>query len=311
MHDLAQLRALHAVAKCGSIGAAADALHITTSAVSQRLAKLERQVGQQLLEKHGRGIRLTDAAQLLVDYIERILLLVGEAEATLDGHRGSVVGKLSVAAFPTAARGLIPATLSSLRMKYPDLRVEFSELEPEDSIPLVVRGDVDLTVVQDWFNTPLSVPDVLLKAGLLDDIADIALPIGHPLAERDVIDLNELMNEMWVTWSTGSGCHNWLLQILQERGGHPDIAHTAAEYATQLALVAGGNGVAIATRLGRDRVPPGVRIVQVRPLLSRHVYALWRTEAARRPAIRAVVEALSTAAAMHQSSSEVSKQLAG
>lgn len=297
MHDLEQLRALHAVARNGSISGAADALHVTISAVSQRLAKLEREVGQPLLERHGRSVRLTDSARLLVGYIEQILLLMGEAEAALEGQKGAVAGTLSIAAFPTAARGLVSGTLRGLREDYPNLRVEFTELEPEESLPRVVRGDVDIAVVQDWFTSPLQIPDVLMKEHLLDDVTDVALPAGHPLADRETVDLSELANDPWVTWSVGQMCHNWLLDTIREHGVQPRIAHTAAEYATQLALVAGGNGVAMIPRLGRDSTPSGVRIVRVEPVLSRQVFALWRNEAVRRPAIRAAVEALVTAAA--------------
>src|SRR5690348_11387683 len=112
MLDLERLRALQAVSKHGSVRAAAEALHVTTSAVSQQLAKLERETGQQLLERQGRGVRLTDAAELLVSHADRILSLVEEARADLEAHRGAVVGEVWVAAFPTAVRGLIPGALA-------------------------------------------------------------------------------------------------------------------------------------------------------------------------------------------------------
>ena len=70
----------------------------------------------------------------------------------------------------------------------------------------------------------------------------------------------------------------------------------ACEHATQVALVAAGLGAAIIPRLGRDVLPPGVRIVRVKPSLTRHVYALWRTDASRRPGIRATVEAFQASA---------------
>src|SRR3569833_4395131 len=73
MLDLDRLRALSAVATYGSVSAAADVLHVTTSAVSQQVAKLERETGQKLLERNGRGVRLTDAAELLASHAERIL----------------------------------------------------------------------------------------------------------------------------------------------------------------------------------------------------------------------------------------------
>ncbi|HEU5110997.1 MAG TPA: LysR family transcriptional regulator, partial [Micromonosporaceae bacterium] len=176
MFELGPLRALHAVARTGSIHAAAQALHLTNSAVSQRLTKLERDVGQVLLERHGRGVRLTDAARLLVDHAEQILSLVDTAQAALEHHRGAVTGRMSIAAFATAGRGLLPRALADLREHHPQLQLEFHELEPDVSIPLVLRGDLDLAIAQDWFNVPLELSAEVRRAGLLDDVLDLALP---------------------------------------------------------------------------------------------------------------------------------------
>lgn len=292
MIDLSLLHALHAVHKCGSLSGAAETLHITTSAVSQRITKLERETGQPMIERLSRGVRLTDAAVLLVGYADRILSLVDEAEATLDGHRGAIAGRLSIVGFSTAVRGLLPSAVSAMRERHPNLLLEVSEDEPDVSVTRLVRGDVDLALVQDWFNAPLDLPDGLLKAPLLDDVADVALPEAHPLAQRHTLDLDELVGENWITWTPGTICHDWLLHTFKGRGVEPRVVHTAAEYPTQLALVAAGLGVCVIPRLGRESVPPGVSISGVRPLLSRHVYAIWRRESARRPAIRATVDAL-------------------
>jgi DNA-binding transcriptional LysR family regulator len=296
MLDLDRLRALSAVATYGSVSAAADVLHVTTSAVSQQVAKLERETGQKLLERNGRGVRLTDAAELLAGHAERILAMVEEAESDLEAQRGEVVGELAVAAFPTAARGLVPMALHTLGLKHPRLRVCLREQEPHAAVPLAVRGEIDLGIVQDWFNVPLAIPDGLVKSSLVDDVADVALPAGHPLAERSVVDLGELHDDSWIAQSPGAICRDWLVHTLRSAGLEPRIAHTADEYATQLALVAVGLGAAIVPRLGRCDVPYGVRIVPVRPALTRHVYAIWRAEAARRPAIQAAVTALRASA---------------
>ncbi|WP_083982684.1 LysR family transcriptional regulator [Actinomadura hibisca] len=296
MLDIPLLHALHAVHEHGSLSGAAETLHITTSAVSQRITKLERETGQRMIERLGRGVRLTDAAVLLVGYADRILSLVNEAEATLDGHRGAIAGRLSIAGFSTAVRGLLPPAIVALRERHPSLRLEVCEHEPDVSLPRLVRGDVDIAVVQDWFNAPLDLPDGLMKAPLLDDVADVALPAGHPLAQRHTLELDELAGENWITWTPGSVCHDWLMQTLRARGVEPRVVHTAADYSTQLALVASGLGICVIPRLGRDMVPPGVAVSGVRPLLSRHVYAVWRRESARRPAIRAAVDALVTTA---------------
>lgn len=292
MLSLDRLRILHAIDVHGSVSAAADVLHVTTSAISQQMGKLERETGQQLLAKNGRGVRLTDAGRLLSGHAARILSMVELAHSDLEAHRGAVVGALTVGAFPTAARGLFPQVLAALRAGHPQLRPHLQEMEPDESIPRLIRGDIDLAVVLDWYNKPLPLPDGLAKASLLDDVADVAVPAGHPLADRPTAALEDFADDEWIAWPAGEFCHDWLLFTLRGKGVEPRIAHAAEEHHTQLALVAAGLGVAVTPRLGRGAVPDGVRIVPVRHTMNRHIYAAWRVDANRRPSIRAVVEAL-------------------
>ncbi|HEY6555109.1 MAG TPA: LysR substrate-binding domain-containing protein [Vicinamibacteria bacterium] len=296
MLSLERLRTLHAVATHGSLNAAAQFLNVTTSAVSQAISKLEEEVGEQLLERRGRGVGLTDAATLLSAHAARALSMLAEAEAELDARRGQVAGQLTVGAFATGARGLAPAVLRLMNEAHPDLLITLHEMEPDRSIPLLDRGVVDLVVAQDWANAPLALPEGLVKAPLLDDVADIALPSGHRLAAHRTIALDDLAGEPWITWPSGSICHDWLMQTLRRHGHDPIVRHTAIEYATQLALVAAGLGASVLPRLGRGAVPAGVSVVGVTPALHRHVYAIWRADASRRTAITAAVEAFTLVA---------------
>ncbi|MER8060602.1 LysR family transcriptional regulator [Streptomyces sp. SID8366] len=296
MLNLERLRTLDALARHGSVSAAADALHVTTSAVSQQLGKLEREINQRLLAKNGRGVRLTDAGRLLSEHAARILSQVELAESDLEAHRGQVVGELRLSAFPTAARGLFPVALRALRAEHPGLRVRSSELEPEQGIAAVVRGDLDLAVVLDWYNKPMPVPDGLVKAPLLDDPAEVAMPAGHRLAGRAEVDLAEFAEDEWITWGEGEFCHEWLMFTLRSKGVEPIVGHRAGETHTQLQLVSAGLGVCIAPLLGRHPVPDGVVLVPLTQRVRRHVYVIWRADADRRPSIRAAVEALREAA---------------
>ncbi|MDX6352632.1 MAG: hypothetical protein QOF84_7422 [Streptomyces sp.] len=294
MLNLERLRILNAVSTYGSVSAAADVLHVTTSAISQQMSKLERETGQQLLAKNGRGVRLTDAGKLLSGHAGRILSLVELAHSDLEAHRGAPVGELRMGAFPTSVRGLFPQALLAMRKEYPKLRAMVQEMEPEPALVRLVRGDIDLAVVLDWYNKPMSLPGGLAKAPLLDDLADVVLPPGHPLADRAEVDLVELADDDWIAWPDGGFCHEWLLFTLRGNGVEPRIAHHAEEHHTVLALVAAGLGVAVAPRLGRGPLPEGVRAVPVRHTMRRHIYAVWRSDADRRPAIRVAVEALRT-----------------
>ncbi|MFF6812833.1 LysR family transcriptional regulator [Streptomyces sp. NPDC012403] len=295
MLNLERLRTLDALARHGSVSGAAEGLHITTSAVSQQMSKLEREVGQRLLAKNGRGVRLTDAGRLLAEHAARILSQVELAQSDLEAQRGQVAGELRVAAFPTAARGLFPVALRDLRERHPALRVRSREQEPEQGIRGVVRGDVDLAVVLDWYNKPMPLPDGLVKAPLLDDPADVALPAAHRFADRDEADLADFAEDEWITWGEGEFCHEWLMFTLRSKGIEPVIGHRAAESHTQLGLVAAGLGVCIVPLLGRDPLPDGVVTVPLRQRVRRHVFVVWRADADRRPSIRAAVQALRAA----------------
>lgn len=292
MMDLGRLRALYAVSSYGSVHQAAQVLHVTTSAVSQQIGKLEREVGQPLVERNGRGVRLTDAALLLADHAGRILAQVEEARSELEASRGTVRGHVTLAAFATAARGMAPAVLCALRDTYPELTVELRELEMDDSIPMLARGEVDIAIVNDWDTEPLPIADDIVRVPLLDDLFDLVLPAGHRLAGRPTVNLAEMDGEAWIGWTRSSICNKWLTRTLRELNIEPRIAHTVEDHATQMTLVAAGLGAAMLPRMGRPLPPADVRIVGVRPSLARHIYAITRQGAARRPAVRAVRDAL-------------------
>jgi DNA-binding transcriptional LysR family regulator len=290
--SLERLRVLHAVAVTGSVAGAAQALHVTTSAISQQMARLERETGQPLSERQGRGIRLTEAGLLLARNARRLLEHAEEVEATLAGYSGTVTGTITIAAFATAARGLLPGVLGDLRSRHPDLSVSLSEQEPHEAIPALSRGDLDIAVVQDWAGDTLSVPGGLSRLDLMDDCFDAALPADHPLAIRDSITVTELAADDWIAWSTGQICHDWLARTLRAEIAEPRILHTASEHSTQLALVAAGLGTALIPRLGREPAPPRIRFVPLDPPPTRHIFALWRASSAARPAIGATLKAL-------------------
>lgn len=290
--NLERLRALHALSEYGSVAAAAEALHLTPSAVSQQLAKLEREVGQGLLIRDGRGVRLTDPARRLADHACRVLVVLEEAQADLEESRGAVYGTLTIAAFATAARGLAPHLITAVGREHPQLVIRVSEQDPAESLPSLAHGTVDIAITQDWASARTVPPTNLAGTSLFDDLVDLAVPAGHPLARHETVDLHDLADERWISWREGSTCHGWLVSMLRASGIEPIIAHSVSEHPTQLALVAAGHGIGIVPRLGRGQVPPEVRILQLRPILARRVRAIWRSGADRRPAVAATLRAL-------------------
>lgn len=266
---------------------------MTSSALSQQLAKLEREIGQPLLARRGRGVQLTDAGKLLAERTAEIVDSINRAEAALQAQHGQVAGRLAIAAFATATRAFVPDALRRLSADHPLLHLESHEHEPVAAVPLLTHGDIDIAVIDEWFHTDPVVPEGIEAVHLLDDVADLALPTGHELAEADqVIDLRDCARENWISWRSGEFGRDWLSSELQQH--HPDLhfAHTAGEHQSILALVEAGLGIALMPRLGRGAVPDGVVIKALTPTITRRCFALWRTDTAQRPAIVAAVAAL-------------------
>ena len=286
MIDLGRLRALHAVASYGTVLAAGDALHCTPSAVSQQLAKLERETGATLIEKDGRRLRLTEAGLMLAAHAERVLAAVDEAEAALAAHRDTVVGRLTVAAFATACRALLPYALHRLESEHPQLSTGLIEVNPHQGLEMLHRGHADLAVLDDWPEAALRYPDGITRTELGHDVADLLVPEGHRLAGTTT--LAGLEKERWIATHAGDICHEWLIRVLP--GVRPDFH--VGEFATQLTLIAAGLGVAVIPRLARPPLPDGVRVVRVVPEPARQVVIAWREASAARPVIAAAVQAL-------------------
>lgn len=288
MIDLGRMRALHAVASYGTVLAAGEALRCTPSAVSQQLAKLERETGTTLVEKDGRRLRLTEAGRVLAAHAERLLAGVDEAEAALAAHRDTVTGRLTVAAFATACRALLPHALHRLETAHPQLATGLVEVNPHEGLDMLHRGHVDLAVLDDWPEAALRYPSGVTHVELGWDVADLIVPSGHRLT--GTARMAQTRDERWISAKVGDICHEWLLRVLP--GVRPDFH--VAEFETQLTLIAAGLGVAIVPRLARPSTLPGnVRVVRIKPEPRRRVVVAWREASAARPAIQAAVRALS------------------
>jgi DNA-binding transcriptional LysR family regulator len=292
MIDLGRLRALHAVSIYGSVGSAADALGYTPSAVSQQLAKLERETRTTLIEKRGRGIVLTDAARQLAATASQVLQLVEAAELTLEEQRGQAIGSLAIAAFPTATRGLLPAVLPRLMADHPALEFTVTETDPVEAVAAVSRGEIHIGIVHDWHNTPLAIPEEVSRVKLGSDPADVLVPATHRLAGKEFVRAEDLIGERWICQPPGSLCHEWLVRTMRRTGVQPEVAYFIAEYQTQLAMLAKGIGIGLLPRLGRGPLPEGVVALPLQPAPSRRLYAVWRTATSRRPAIAVTLAAL-------------------
>src|SRR5258708_26329373 len=196
MLNVTRLRLLHEVAVTGSMAAAAEFLSFTPSAISQQIAALERETDVTLIEKHGRGVRLTDAAQALVEHTELILNEIARAEADLDAVKHSQLGSLTIGAFPSSGPPHLPTAIRSFAERYPGVRIQLTELEPEQSLPMLQTGELDLAIASEYDLVPLTSKNNEQETLLRDPML-----VVHSCAWPELdgpADLAALRNERWI-----------------------------------------------------------------------------------------------------------------
>jgi DNA-binding transcriptional LysR family regulator len=298
MLDVRKLRVLREVESRGTIAAAADALQYTPSAVSQQLAALQAEAGVALLERVGRSVQLTDAGRRLVHHADEILSRLEEAEAELvtgDAVRGTV----RVSAFQTAALALLPRAIAELGERHPDLRIEYTEAEAEESLPLLAGGKLDLVLAEEYDYLPRPRDPRLRREGLGRDPILVALPESHPLARRGrPVPLGKLAAEPWSTGRSDTLFADMLVRACRGAGFEPDIQHRANDLKILLELVAAGHAVSLAPGLGNPGPIPGVTALPVAgQSLGRTIFTAVRASSARQPAVEALLAALRAGAA--------------
>jgi DNA-binding transcriptional LysR family regulator len=290
MLDLRRLRLLRELHERGTIAAVADALRFTPSAVSQQLAMLERETGVRLLERAGRGVRLTDPALVLVEHADALLARAALAEAELAAAAGTVSGRGRIAGFQSVAlRVALPAMLT-LASDAPGLRCELIEAEPEQALPALALGDVDLVLGDEWRHQPWRLPAGLQRHELFRDPVRLVLPAGHPATR-----LSELAGAAWTTGHAGMAWEEMTQRTCREHGGFdPDIRHRTNDANVSLALVARGLAVTLLPDLV---LPPGDPRFAVCPVpVDRGIFAVTRAADGARPSTRALLAAVRDAA---------------
>jgi DNA-binding transcriptional LysR family regulator len=300
MLELRRLRLLRELSERGTIAAVADALQFTPSAVSQQLAILEREVGVPLLERAGRGVRLTDPALVLVEHADALLERAALAEADLAAAAGTVTGRARIAGFQSVSLRLALPAMEVLAREAPRLRCELIEAEPEQALPALALGDMDLVLGDEWQHQPWRLPPGLKRHELLRDPVHLILPARHPAARRhkDAVPLAELADEAWTTGHLGMAWEELTQRTCREHGGFdPDIRHRTNDATVSLALVARGLAVTLLPDLVLPGRHPGIalRAIAEAPV-GRAIFAVTRASDAARPSTQALVAAVRNAA---------------
>jgi DNA-binding transcriptional LysR family regulator len=265
MLNVARLKVLREVAYRGSFSAAAEALSYTQSAISQQIATLEAETGMTLLERHPRGVSLTAAGQMLVGHAEGILAGLEAAEAALSEIAGLRGGRLRAASFPTAGATLMPLAIATFRGAYPDVELTLAEGEPEEIVPRLHAGELDIALLFEFAGESLQLGGDMTRVELLEDPMYLALPREHPLAAMERIKLEDLAGDAWVQTSRSSPCALHVVRSCHAAGFEPNVAFESDDYQTVQGLVAAGVGVALIPELALSVVREDVVIRALAP----------------------------------------------
>jgi DNA-binding transcriptional LysR family regulator len=298
MLNAARLRILKEVALRGSVSRAAEALSYTQSAVSQQLAALESEAGMALLERHPRGVSLTAAGQTLLVHADGILAGLEAAEEALAEIAGLRSGRLRMASFPTAGATLMPLAIATFRAAYPDIELTLAEAEPEELVPRLRAGELDLALLFEFEGQRvIGGKGELMRVELLEDPMHLALPAEHRLAERKRITLASLREEAWVQTSGASPCARHVVRVCHAAGFEPRVAFESDDYLTVQGLVAAGVGVALIPQLALSVVREDIVIRTLSPSPpGRSVIAAAQSGARLAPAAGAMLRFLGEAA---------------
>jgi molybdate transport repressor ModE-like protein len=247
MLDLRRLRILLEISERGSISAAAEALHYTQPAVSRQVARLEEELGVDLVERTPQGVVLTDAGRLLVRHAGDVLTRAARAEEEVRALADAQSRRIALGFFPSSAP-IVRAVIVAARAELPGIEISAREGEPADIEEGLAIGTLDLGLVFRDSSAPDGdgVDSGLVRTHLLDDAMHVALPVSHPLANAERVSMADLAGERW-----GSGrspdhpCSAMLTRALAASGAEASIAFEADDYGAVLELVAAGAGISL------------------------------------------------------------------
>ena len=294
MIDVRQLRTLRALADHGTVSAAAEALYLTPSAVSQQLAVLSKSTGCELLERRGRNVVLTEAARVLVGHADAVFAQLERAQSELRAI-SPVPMTVRIAGFPTAVMAVVAPAMRALREAHPEWNFEIADTESEESVAHLIDGTVDVAVVMAAPNRPLLGDPRIRILPLLEEVYHAAVPSGHRLAAFERIGLADLVEESFVLAAEGLSCHDQVTAICADAGFQPRGRYRATDFSAALALIANGFGVTLLPTLGvPPQIPDGVVLVPLKEDWPRRVSLIAMRSGAEYPE---VVTALTEAAA--------------
>lgn len=290
--DLQSLRIVRAIADTGSITGAAESLGFSQPAVSQHLRRLEARLDVALVERVGRGVRLTEAGRMLARHAASISLAVDAAAEELAELRGLRTGIVRLVAFPSASPVVVPRLIAALAARHPGLSLTYVEAEPPEAVEMLRDDRTDIALT---FSYPgdrddphgSSARGLTVRSAGRDDLM-LVLPSSHGEVER----IADLADETWIAGCPR--CRGHLLELCGRAGFEPRIGYETDNYVAVEGLVAQGIGVATLPRMAVESFPllPGVVTAPLPVAEARRLHVVTAQGAERVPSLAAALGVL-------------------
>jgi DNA-binding transcriptional LysR family regulator len=292
MVTLVQLRIIEAIRRLGSVTAAAREMHYTQPSVSHHLSRLEAETGARLLQRVGRGIRLTEAGRLLADRAAEIIGRVDTATAEVSTLVGLNAGRVRLAGFNSVMSSLVPQAAAILARQHPGLKLGLTDTHPEDALRQLRAGHVDVAVIFRYDDTAPEDDSVRLTHLLNDPLFLLTADGGTATT------IAEHMDTPWIAGC--ERCRSHLVELCEQVGFSPRLASTTDDMVVMQSLVAAGMGVTTIPGLAlRAHRHPAVTATRL-PVPPRQIYAATYGDPPDPPATAALVTSLTQAAATHK-----------
>lgn len=287
MLSITHLRVLSAVARHESVTAAARELHYTQPSISHHLARLEAATGTKLVQRVGRGIRLTPEGKLLASRASEIVGRVDAAAAELAAQVGLRAGRVRLAGFQSVLSTIVPRASEALAQAYPGIEVSLVDVHPGEAMRMLRAGTVDVALIFRYADTPAE------DAGYrLVHVADDPIYLVTREAAGTITDYRDS------AWIGGcERCQYELINICQRSGFTPRIAYVSDDMVVMQALVAAGMGVATLPGLAlQAHRAPGIHTAEL-PDVRRQIHAVTFGDPPDPPATSALIQAIRRAVA--------------
>ncbi|GAB7007309.1 LysR family transcriptional regulator [Nocardioides sp. AN3] len=287
--DVPRLRMLNEVSIQGTLAGAARALGVTSSAVSQQISVLEREMGVQLLDRSPRGVALTGAGEVLVEHTRSILRLLEVTRAEMHQLSGELAGRVRIASIPSPARSVLLDVAQRLAVSLPDLELTVDVLEPTYSLEALLNGSVDVAIIDLYDNVPIPFPDYLVTRELLQEALVLVAPPARTFPAK--VRLSDLKGERWVLPPEIGACGQAVRYACRAVGFEPDVRWQTEDLLLLVDAISTGQGISLLPPLSVDK---GIAPVHLQaldaPRLGRRLLAVARSGDAKRPIVKAVLD---------------------